>query len=98
MAQRKGLGKALDALIPGGKSTSSAPSGFVSSGSSGVQQVAVELIQRNPSQPRLTFKEDDLNELTASIRKHGVIQPLIVLPSKDGTYTLIAGERRLQAS
>jgi ParB family chromosome partitioning protein len=58
----------------------------------------VELIQRNPSQPRLTFKEDDLNELAASIREHGVIQPLIVLPSKDGTYTLIAGERRLQAS
>jgi ParB family transcriptional regulator, chromosome partitioning protein len=98
MAQRKGLGKGLDALIPGGKSTGNTPSGFVSSGGSGVQQVAVELIQRNPSQPRLTFKEDDLNELAASIREHGVIQPLIVLPSKDGTYTLIAGERRLQAS
>lgn len=97
MAQRKGLGKGLDALIPGGKSTSGAPSGFVSSGG-GVQQVAVELIQRNPSQPRLTFKEDELNELAASIREHGVIQPLIVLPSADGTYTLIAGERRLQAS
>jgi ParB family chromosome partitioning protein len=98
MAQRKGLGKGLDALIPGGKSSSNTPSGFVSSGSSGVQQVAVESIQRNPSQPRLTFKEDDLNELAASIREHGVIQPLIVLPSADGTYTLIAGERRLQAS
>jgi ParB family transcriptional regulator, chromosome partitioning protein len=98
MAQRKGLGKGLDALIPGGKSTSNTPSGFVSSGGSGVQQVSVELIQRNPSQPRLTFKEDDLNELAASIREHGVIQPLIVLPSSDGTYTLIAGERRLQAS
>jgi ParB family chromosome partitioning protein len=98
MAQRKGLGKGLDALIPGGRSTGSTPSGFVSSGGSGVQQVAVESIQRNPSQPRLTFKEDDLNELAASIREHGVIQPLIVLPSSDGMYTLIAGERRLQAS
>jgi hypothetical protein len=47
MAQRKGLGKGLDALIPGGKSTSSAPSGFVSSGSSGVQQVAVKMILTN---------------------------------------------------
>lgn len=97
MAQRKGLGKGLDALIPGGKS-SGTPSGFVSSGSVGVQQVAVELIQRNPSQPRLTFKDDELNELAASIREHGVIQPLIVLPKSDGTFTLIAGERRLQAS
>jgi ParB family chromosome partitioning protein len=93
MAQRKGLGKGLDALIPGGKTVS------VSSGSgSGVQQVAVELIKRNPRQPRLTFKEDELNELAASIKEHGVIQPLIVMPNNDGTFILIAGERRLQAS
>jgi ParB family chromosome partitioning protein len=97
MAQRKGLGKGLDALIPGGSSTGSA-SAFVSSTGGGVQQVAVELIQRNPSQPRLKFKDDELAELAASIREHGVIQPLIVLPNRDGTYTLIAGERRLQAS
>jgi ParB family transcriptional regulator, chromosome partitioning protein len=93
MAQRKGLGKGLDALIPGGKTVS------VSTGSSsGVQQVAVELIKRNPRQPRLTFKEEDLNELSASIKEHGVIQPLIVMPNNDGTFILIAGERRLQAS
>jgi ParB family chromosome partitioning protein len=97
MAQRKGLGKGLDALIPGGRS-GGAPSAFVSSGGAGVQQVAVELIQRNPSQPRLRFKDDELEELASSIREHGVIQPLIVLPKGDGTYTLIAGERRLQAS
>ncbi|MBL8100506.1 MAG: ParB/RepB/Spo0J family partition protein [Anaerolineales bacterium] len=93
MAQRKGLGKGLDALIPGGKTAS------VSSGSgSGVQQVPVESIKRNPRQPRLKFNEDELNELAASIREHGVIQPLIVLPNGDSTFTLIAGERRLQAS
>lgn len=95
MAQRKGLGKGLDALIPGGKSTSVS---ITSSGGTGVMQVAVELIKRNPRQPRLTFKEDELNELSASIKEHGVIQPLIVLPNSDGTYILIAGERRLQAS
>jgi ParB family chromosome partitioning protein len=93
MAQRKGLGKGLDALIPAGKSVSTS-----SSGGSGVLQVAVELIKRNPRQPRLTFKEDELNELALSIKEHGIIQPLIVMPDSDGAYILIAGERRLQAS
>jgi ParB family transcriptional regulator, chromosome partitioning protein len=94
MAQRKGLGKGLDALIPGGKS--SVPPAGGSTG--GVQQVAVEAIKRNPRQPRVHFKEDELNDLAASIREHGVIQPLIVSPKNDGTFILIAGERRWQAS
>jgi ParB family transcriptional regulator, chromosome partitioning protein len=92
MAQRTGLGKGLDALIPaGGKSS-------VAAGSGGVLQVAVDAIQPNPRQPRIHFKEEDLAELAASIREHGVIQPLIVSPKGDGTYILIAGERRWQAS
>src|SRR5258706_6190053 len=93
MAQRKGLGRGLDALIPTGK-----PSEIVSAGRGGVQQVAVELIQRNPRQPRIKFNEEELNELSASIREHGVIQPLIVSPNSNGAFTLIAGERRLQAA
>jgi ParB family transcriptional regulator, chromosome partitioning protein len=97
MAQRKGLGKGLDALIPGGKS-SAPPASTGSGGGGGVQQVAVEVIKRNPRQPRIHFKEDELNELAASIREHGVIQPLIVSPKNDGSFILIAGERRLQAS
>ncbi len=96
MAQRKGLGKGLDALIPGGKSSAPPTSG--SGGGGGVQQVAVEIIKRNPRQPRIHFKEEELNELAASIREHGVIQPLIVSPKNDGSFILIAGERRLQAS
>jgi ParB family chromosome partitioning protein len=96
MAQRKGLGKGLDALIPGGKS-SVPPAGGGHHGG-GVQQAAVEDIKRNPRQPRIHFKEADLDELAASIREHGVIQPLIVSPKGDGTFILIAGERRLQAS
>ncbi|MCL4268874.1 MAG: ParB/RepB/Spo0J family partition protein [Anaerolineales bacterium] len=96
MAQRKGLGKGLDALIPGGKSSVPPASGGHHGG--GVQQAAVEDIKRNPRQPRIHFKEADLDELAASIREHGVIQPLIVSPKGDGTFILIAGERRLQAS
>jgi ParB family chromosome partitioning protein len=91
MAQRKGLGKGLDALIPGGKPVS-APAG------GGVHQAAVDAIRRNPRQPRTKFKEEELNELAASIREHGVIQPLIVSPNGDGTFVLIAGERRWQAA
>ena len=60
--------------------------------------MAVDAIQPNPRQPRIHFKEEDLAELAASIREHGVIQPLIVTPKPDGTFILIAGERRWQAS
>lgn len=94
MAQRKGLGKGLDALIPGGKPVS--PSG--TGGTAGVQQVAVDVIKMNPRQPRVHFSQEELNELAASIREHGVIQPLIVSPNGDGTFVLIAGERRWHAS
>jgi ParB family chromosome partitioning protein len=90
MPQRSGLGKGLDALIPGG---STAPSG-----AGGVTQVEVDLIERNPRQPRVNFHKEELAELAVSIREHGVIQPLIVSPGKDGKYILIAGERRLQAA
>ena len=96
MAQRTGLGKGLESLIPtGGKS---APAASTGTGTGGVHQVAVDAIQPNPRQPRIHFKEEELAELAASIREHGVIQPLIVTPKPDGTFTLIAGERRWQAA
>lgn len=86
-----GLGKGLDALIPTGQPT-------VTASTSGAMQVAVELIQPNPHQPRIHFNETDLSELADSIREHGVLQPLVVMAVDGGTYQLIAGERRLQAS
>jgi ParB family transcriptional regulator, chromosome partitioning protein len=92
MAKRTGLGKGLDALIPAGQSVTT------SEGGSGVTQIAIDLIQRNPRQPREKFDIEELENLAASIREHGVIQPLIVSPGKNGIYVLIAGERRLQAS
>jgi ParB family chromosome partitioning protein len=91
MAKRTGLGKGLDALIPTGQIT---PSGD----GSGIMHIAVDLIQRNPRQPREKFDIEELENLAASIREHGIIQPLIVSPGKNGIYILIAGERRLQAS
>lgn len=91
MAKRTGLGKGLDALIPAGAGVPSAEGG-------GVTQIAIDLIQRNPRQPREKFDIEELENLAASIREHGVIQPLIVSPGKNGIYILIAGERRLQAS
>jgi ParB family chromosome partitioning protein len=89
MPARKGLGKGLDALIPGG-------SGAISG--AGASQVPIDAIAHNPRQPRQSFKESELQELAASIREHGIIQPLVVAPAMGGTYTLIAGERRLQAA
>ncbi|MBV6400218.1 MAG: Chromosome-partitioning protein ParB [Anaerolineales bacterium] len=91
MAKRTGLGKGLDALIPGGKVAAGGEAG-------GVTQVSIDSIQRNPRQPREKFDTAELENLAASIREHGVIQPLIVSPGRGGMYTLIAGERRLQAS
>jgi ParB family chromosome partitioning protein len=95
MAQRTGLGKGLESLIPTGGKVSSPTS--VGSGG-GVQQVAVDAIQPNPRQPRVHFSENELAELAASIREHGVIQPLIVTPKGEGKFVLIAGERRWQAA
>jgi ParB family transcriptional regulator, chromosome partitioning protein len=92
MPKRTGLGKGLDALIPVGQSV---PSG---DGGGGVMHISVDLIQRNPRQPREKFDIEELENLAASIREHGVIQPLIVSPAKNGIYVLIAGERRLQAA
>ncbi len=92
MPPRSGLGKGLDALIPTGQKTSG------SNGEGGVNQVPIDLIQRNPRQPREKFDLEELENLAASIREHGIIQPLIVSPGKGGLYILIAGERRLQAA
>jgi len=59
--------------------------------------IHVELIDRNPFQPRKDFGEEEIAELAVSIKRHGVLQPLLVRPA-DGQYQLIAGERRLIAS
>ncbi len=64
----------------------------------GVRNIPIEGIDPNPEQPRLAFDEDTLNELAASIREHGVLQPVLVRPLGNNRYQLVAGERRWRAS
>jgi ParB family chromosome partitioning protein len=63
-----------------------------------VRELPISAIRPNRSQPRQVFNEQALDELAASIREHGIIQPLIVTAHDDGSYELIAGERRWRAS
>jgi len=95
MARRPGLGKGLNALIPGSEETKK-DSNVTSD--QGIIQIPIKQIQPNPQQPRSTIDEDALGELSASILEHGIIQPLIVSKDDDETYTLIAGERRWRAA
>jgi len=90
MPQKSGLGRGLGALIPGGDDVQM---------KNGVMLVSVEMDLPNPRQPRNMQHPEDLEELTASVREHGVLQPLIVTHGEStGKYILIAGERRLQAA
>ena len=64
----------------------------------GVRIVPLDKIEPNPEQPRLAFNEETLQELSASIREHGVLQPILVRPLPGNRFQLIAGERRWRAS
>ncbi len=64
----------------------------------GVRIVHVDRIEPNPEQPRLVFEQEALDELSASIREHGVLQPILVRPLGPNTYQIVAGERRWRAS
>ncbi len=61
-------------------------------------EISIDLIKPNPWQPRKVFNQQALDELSASIKEHGILQPLVVVPLPDGMYQLIVGERRLRAS
>lgn len=90
--QRRRLGRGLNALLGTGSFGESGPVG-----EGDQSQVHVDLIERNPFQPRQEFDPEALNELVDSVRQHGVLQPLLVRAVGDG-YQLIAGERRLLAA
>ena len=63
----------------------------------GIQKINISQIIPNPSQPRKSFKDEDLKELSSSIKNQGLIQPIIIKPINDGQYQIIAGERRWRA-
>ena len=90
MALGRGLGELLGEVETAyGKSSGNS--------NSGVNKIEVSLIKPNPNQPRKIFDEEKLQELSYSIKEHGLLQPIVVVEDEDGTYTLIAGERRLRA-
>lgn len=89
MSKKRTLGRGLNALIPGGNSEESQ--------NAGARLLPVTSIQPNPHQPRSVMDSEKLTELAASIKEHGLIQPLIVT-QQEGQYILIAGERRWRAS
>lgn len=88
MVRKRGLGRGLDALIPVSAPTDEA-----------LKEVAVSAIRHNPRQVRTTVDQQELEELAASIREHGILQPIVLArTSSERTYTLIAGQRRLEAA
>jgi ParB family chromosome partitioning protein len=90
MTRKTGLGRGLDSLIPIQESQQLA---------SGIQHIPVDSISPNPRQPRTNFDPQELAELAASIREHGIIQPLLLAATDEiDRYCLIAGERRLLAA
>ena len=90
MAKKKGLGKGLEALLIDNSTEELSSSSAV--------KLKLSEIEPNKNQPRKNFDEEALAELSHSIELHGVIQPLLVRPMPDGSYQLVAGERRWRAS
>ena len=85
---RRGIGRGLAAIIPEAEASAAGE----------LRELPVSLIKPNPSQPRTKFEPEALAALAASIEASGVVQPLLVRPLPDGSYELVAGERRWRAA
>jgi len=93
MDKNLGLGKGLSALMGDSFSQAAQPQE-----NNGITLIDINLLRPSPFQPRRVFAESALMDLVASIREKGVLQPLLVRRTSDGSYEIIAGERRLRAS
>lgn len=87
MSRSGGLGRGLGALIPQG-----------GSGQSGLVELSLNQLKPNARQPRDRFDEAALEELTVSLKNHGMLQPIVARPLSDGSYEIVAGERRFRAA
>lgn len=85
--EKKGLGKGLGALIPGAGREERSQA-----------EISIDRISLNPYQPRKTHDDERFQELVRSVRLHGILQPVVVRVRGEGTYELVAGERRLRAA
>ncbi|MBK9679439.1 MAG: ParB/RepB/Spo0J family partition protein [Saprospiraceae bacterium] len=97
MDQKKELGKGIRALLGNMDTNKTSPSTSVSPLAS-VQMIAIEQIEKNPYQPRNEFEKNALDELAATIKIHGIIQPITVRKIANNRYQLISGERRTKAA
>ncbi len=85
--KNRGLGRGLDALLPEAEELTGAG-----------QEIAIGDIDPNPDQPRRVFQEESIAQLAQSIKEQGVLQPLLVTPTSEGRYRIVAGERRWRAA
>jgi len=90
---KRGLGRGFEALI-----SSDFDKSLLLTPEDRIEKIPVDQLQSSPYQPRKHFDETALGELSSSIKRYGIVQPLVVTPVKDGLYTLIAGERRWRAA
>ena len=95
----KGLGKGLNALFGiYDEEVSNTNITNQNTNNGGVLEVEIQKIHPNPNQPRKNFDEDALKELAASIKVHGIVQPIVLNRQPSGDYLIIAGERRWRAA
>lgn len=99
MSAKRGLGRGFDSLIPSDLLDESFdPTAGQDNQVSELRNIKLEEIHPDPQQPRQMFDQEALAELAASIREHGIIQPLVVAPIQGGGYRIVAGERRYRAA
>lgn len=95
---KKGLGKGLGTLFGSGDIEEITSDITPETADGSIRNVKMSLIEPNKKQPRRSFDEDKIEALAQSIKEHGLIQPIILTPSENGMYKIVAGERRWRAA